>query len=399
MSVESPAADSPILLTGGETSAEFQEIRRRLEEYERLLDIGVQLTGTLELSTILNLALVRAEEVCRAETSSIWEVDEERRELFFRVVRGRTAEEIRHVRIPCGVGIAGTVARTGQPELVNDVAADPRWRGDFQAGFRTRALLAVPLVAHGTIIGVLQLLNPVGKERFSPDDLRRMQLFAGMLAHPLQNARLYQARRRQFMETVLAWAEAIERKDPYTGGHVRRVTGYSLLLGAELRLVADDMEELWLASTLHDVGKIFVSDAILGKPAPLTPEETVVMNAHPVDGEHILAGVKDLRRVLAGVRNHHERFDGRGYPDGLKGEEIPLAARIIAVADTFDAMTTSRPYRQGLGREQAAREIAAGAGTQFCPQVVAAFLALFDAGRYDLDLAEALWQPFVTAFE
>lgn len=381
-------------LPAGQSSAEFQEIRRRLEEYERLLDIGVQLTGTLELATILNLALVRAEEVCRAETSSIWELDEERRELFFRVVRGRTADEIRHIRIPCGEGIAGAVAKSGEPALINDVTADPRWRGDFQAGFRTRALLAVPLIAHGSIIGVLQLLNPVGKDQFSQDDLRRMQLFAGMLAHPLQNARLYQARRRQFMETVLAWAEAIERKDPYTGGHVRRVTRYSLLLGAELHLVADDLEELWLAATLHDVGKIFVSDAILGKPAPLTPEETAVMNAHPVDGEHILAGVKDLRRVLAGVRNHHERWDGRGYPDGLQGEEIPLAARIIAVADTFDAMTTSRPYRRGLDRDQAAREIGNSAGTQFCPQVVAAFLSLFQTGRFNLDLAEALWQPF-----
>src|SRR4029078_10027940 len=127
---------------------------------------------------------------------------------------------------------------------------------------------------------------------------------------------------------------------------------------------------------------------ILGKPAPLTPEETVVMNAHPVDGEHILAGVKDLRRGLSGGGNPPERFDGRGYPDGLQGEDIPLAARIIAVADTFDAMTTSRPCRGGLDREQAPREIANAACTHSCPQLVATFLSLFQTGRFDLDLAE-----------
>lgn len=226
------AATSPI-------DREAAALARRLAEYEILLEVGVQLSGTLDLGQVLDLALLKAEELCHAETSSIWELDEERRELFFRVVRGRAAGEIRDSRVPVGQGIVGSVALSGRAELVNDVAADPRWRGDLQSVFRTRAILAVPLVAHGAVIGVLQLLNPVGRERFSPDDLRRMELFAGMVAHPLQNARLYQAGRRQFMETVLAWAEAIERKDPYTGGHVRRVMSYTVLLGAELGLARE----------------------------------------------------------------------------------------------------------------------------------------------------------------
>ncbi len=266
--------------------------------------------------------------------------------------------------------------------MVNDVATDPRWGGDRQEVFQTRAILAVPLATRGSVIGVLQLLNPVGRDRFSEDDLRRMRLFAGLLAHPLQNARLYEARRRQFMETVTAWAEAIERKDPYTGGHVRRVTGYSLDLGEELGLSRREQEELWLAATLHDVGKIFVRDDILGKPGPLDTAEQEVMRRHPVDGAEILAGVHDLRRVLGGIRSHHERLDGKGYPDGLADGEIPLAARIIAVADTYDAMTTSRPYRAGLPPERAAAEIAAGVGTQFDPAVVAAFERVMARGGF-----------------
>jgi hypothetical protein len=372
-------------------------LRQRLREYETLLEIGVQLTGTLDLARVLDLALVKAEEVCHAETSSIWELDEERGELFFRVVRGSAAGEIRDLRVPMGQGIVGSVALSGKAELVNDVAADPRWRGDRQEVFQTRAILAVPLVAHGVVIGVLQLLNPVERERFSDDDLRRMRLFAGVLAHPLQNARLYEARRRQFTETVIAWAEAIEKKDPYTGGHVRRVTSYSVLLGRELGLGGADLEDLWLAATLHDVGKIFVQDSILGKPAPLDPGEAELMRRHPIDGSEILAGVSDLRRVLPGVRSHHERLDGQGYPDGLAGEEIPLVARIIAVADTYDAMTTSRPYRKGLAPERAAAEILAGAGSQFCPRVVAAFREVYERGELSLAAGHALWKSFLAA--
>jgi HD-GYP domain-containing protein (c-di-GMP phosphodiesterase class II) len=378
-----------------ETPDPAADLARRLAEVEKLLEIGVELAGTLDLARVLEVALVRAEEVCRAETSSIWELDEERGELFFRVVRGRAAGRIRDLRVPLGEGIVGSVARTARAELVNDVAADPRWRGDAQEVFRTRAILAAPLVAHGTVVGVLQLLNPVGRERFSAGDLRRMELFAGLLAPPLQNARLYAARRRQFLETVIAWAEAIEKKDPYTGGHVRRVTGYAVLLGREMGLPETELEDLWLAATLHDVGKIFVREEILGKAGPLDEREREVMSRHPAEGAEILSGVRDMRRILGGVRSHHERPDGKGYPDGLAGEEIPLAARIIAVADTYDAMTTSRPYRSGLSPEAAAAEIARGAGTQFHPEVVAVFRALFAGGRFNLEEGQALWQRFL----
>jgi HD-GYP domain-containing protein (c-di-GMP phosphodiesterase class II) len=355
----------------------------RLVEYETLLDVGARLAATLDLATVLEVAMSTAEHVCRAETSSIWELDDESGELFFRVVRGRAAGEIRGLRVPLGQGIAGSVALSGVAEVVNDVAADPRWQGDPQDVFRTRAILAVPLVANGQVIGVVQLLNPIGKERFNDDDLRRMRMFASILAHPLQNARLYAAQRRQFLNMVTALAETLEKKDPYTGGHVRRVVSYSLLLGAELGLSLSDLKDLWLAATLHDIGKIGVPDRILGKPAPLDGAEAAIMRRHTIDGAEIVSHLSNPH-VLPGVRSHHERMDGAGYPDGLAGPQIPLAPRIIAVADTFDAMTTSRPYREGLLPERAAEEIANAAGTQFCPEVVKAFARLFASGGFNL---------------
>jgi HD-GYP domain-containing protein (c-di-GMP phosphodiesterase class II) len=359
---------------------------RHLADCEMLLEIGVKLSGTLDLPTVLEMALETAEEVCRAETSSIWDVDEEKQDLFFRIVRGRAAGEIRDLRVPVGQGIVGSAAETGIAEVVNDVAKDARWHGDPK-GFQTRAILTVPLKVHGSVIGVLQLLNPVGRERFTESDLRRMTLFAGVLAPPLQNARLYAQQQRQFLKMVTALAETIAKKDPYTGDHVHRVVNYSVLLGAELGLGRALLQDLWLAATLHDIGKIGVPDRILGKPAPLSREEEEIMKHHPVAGAEIVRHLANTA-VLVGVRNHHERMDGKGYPDGLIGDELPLVARIIAVADTYDAMTTSRPYRAGLPPEQAVAEILGAAGSQLCPQVVAAFRALFERGRFTLAASE-----------
>jgi HD-GYP domain-containing protein (c-di-GMP phosphodiesterase class II) len=364
------------------------DLERRLREYETLLEIGVELAGTLDLERVLELALRKAEELCRAESSSIWELDEEHRELFFRVVRGRAAPGIRGRRVPLGHGIVGSVALSGVAELVNDVGAEPRWGGDLDPEFRTRAILTVPLVAQGRVVGVLQLLNPVGKAGFAEDDLRRMRLFAGPLAHAVENARLYAAQKRQFFETVMALAEAIEKRDPYTGGHVNRVVAYTLLLGAEMGLPLEELERLRLSATLHDIGKIAVPDRILNKPAPLSVAEVEVMRRHTLDGAAIVSRIRQMRGVLTGVRHHHERLDGRGYPDGLADADIPLPARVIAVADTFDAMTTSRPYRQAMTAAQAATEICSGAGSQFCPRVVEAFRCLFERGSFTLAAAE-----------
>ncbi len=365
----------------------------RFAEYEMLLDISVKLSGTLDLATVLELSMETAEEVCRAETSSIWELDEEKRELFFRVVRGRAAGDIRGLRVPLGVGIVGSVAQSGKAEVVNDVAADPRWQGDPAGAFQTRAILAVPLLARGKVIGVVQLLNPVDRDRFTGADLWRMRQFAAILAPTLQNARLYAAQRRQFFSMVTALAETLDKRDPYTGGHVRRVVGYTMLLGAEMGLGREELRDLRLAATLHDIGKITTPDRVLGKPSPLDADEVEIMRRHAEDGAAIVSHLANPW-VVHGVRSHHERLDGRGYPDGLTGEQIPLAPRIIAVADTYDAMTTSRPYRAGLPAERAAEEILAGAGTQFCREVVAAFQRLFESGRFSYEAAgEALEEP------
>jgi HD-GYP domain-containing protein (c-di-GMP phosphodiesterase class II) len=368
--------------------AEAGELERRLAEHERLLEVGLELAETLDLRRVLTLALEAAESICAAETSSIWEVDAAAGELFFRVVRGRAAPEISNLRIPLGEGIVGAVAMSGRAERIDDVAADPRWRGDVSPSFDTRAMLAAPLVSRGRVVGVLQLLNPVGRERFSADDLRRLRHFAGPLAHSLENARLYAAQQRIFVETVTAMAEAVEKRDPYTGGHLQRVVAYSLLLGSELGLKTDELETLRLGATLHDIGKIGVPDGVLLKAGPLDEAEAAVMRRHPADGAAIVSRIEALKPLVPIVRNHHERIDGKGYPDRLAGDGIPLVARIVAVADTYDAMTTSRPYRKALPPSTAAAEIRRVTGAHLCPTVAAVFERLYAAGEFTVGAGE-----------
>ncbi len=179
-----------------------------------------------------------------------------------------------------------------------------------------------------------------------------------------------------FLQTVEALAQAVELRDKYTGGHTQRVTNYALLLADQLGLSAADRYLLQVGTPLHDVGKIGVDDAVLRKPGPLTPREQDMMRSHTERGAAILQGIPGLAAVLPIIRSHHEHYDGSGYPDGLAGEDIPLLARVVAVADAFDAMTADRPYRRVLPLARAFAELRQRAGSQFDPRCVEAFLEL-----------------------
>ena len=200
-------------------------------------------------------------------------------------------------------------------------------------------------------------------------------------------ARLQQAaqeNRDLFLGSIRMLAAAIDEKDPYTRGHSDRVAKYSMMLGQQLGLSAEDLDRLRIASLLHDVGKIGVDDRVLKKPGALTPEEFVIMKQHPTKGANIMRPVAQLKDMLPGIELHHEHVDGRGYPYGLKGDDIPLMARIIAVADTLDAMTTHRPYQSALELSDALRHIRKVAGTKFDLRVVDALESVVQSGQLRL---------------
>jgi putative nucleotidyltransferase with HDIG domain len=216
-------------------------------------------------------------------------------------------------------------------------------------------------------------------EREAADGARQLERYAADLRETFKSERdRAQQLTRSYMATVRALSNAVEARDAYTGKHAERVTLFAIEIARELGLPAPDTPEVEFGFLLHDVGKLAIPDSILFKPGPLTTEERAMMSRHTIVGAEIMRDIEFLAEASKVVRSHHERWDGNGYPDGLAGEEIPLNARVFAVADVFDALTTNRPYRVALSFEQARSMIEEESGSHFDPQVVDAFRRIDD---------------------
>jgi len=242
----------------------------------------------------------------------------------------------------------------------------------FAAGQNGTAAMAAPIMGNGKCIGAL--MASFAEEGSTADRLEEMACFANQLSVCIQNVQHRTLFKGLALDTVFAMAEAIESRDPYTGDHCRHLADYADLLAAPLNLSEEERAIIRCGAALHDVGKIGVSDAVLKKPGKLTPPEWAEIRLHPYIGGQLCKRVSFLQDAYPIVYHHHERFDGQGYPDGLRGEEIPLGARIVAIADAFDAMTSRRPYRAAMSHAQAIRELRRGAGHQWDAHLVDTFL-------------------------
>ena len=224
-------------------------------------------------------------------------------------------------------------------------------------------------------VGWLIAVNPLDARLFLEADAELLQPVASLIAAQQTNARVYADLKDLLFGVIRALTSAIDAKDPYTSGHSERVARIAVRLSEELGMSANQRGDLYLMGLLHDVGKIGVDDAILKKPGPLTPEEYRLVQAHVMIGVHILSDLKKLAHLMSGIRHHHESLDGSGYPGGLAGEAIPFEARILAVADAFDAMSSTRPYRRRLTPSQIDEILHKGAGVQWDPTIVDALFA------------------------
>ena len=274
---------------------------------------------------------------------------------------------------------------------------------EMQRTARLLALLAVLLSIMVSIFAARRITNPLqvltqsSRALARGDFSQRVHLWSrteiGELAQTFNTMseelerfvedlkRAAEENRALFMGSIQMLAGAVDEKDPYTRGHSDRVTRYSLLIAKEMKLPPAFMETLQISAQLHDVGKIGIEDHILKKPGALTEEEFEVMKTHTTKGANILRPVTQLAEMLPGIELHHEALDGRGYPYGLQGDQIPLLARVIAVGDTFDALTTNRPYQQAHTPEQALQIIKNLAGKRLDPDAVAALLAVYERGE------------------
>ncbi len=259
----------------------------------------------------------------------------------------------------------------------DDIAGDDCPYHKEQGAMGIKSVILVPLVTKEGVIGFLDIGSAqVG--RLAPGHLSTAENIASQLSVALENARLYEELQQLLVGTITSLASAIDAKSTWTKGHSERVTRYAMSIGKELGLEEKELERLKLAGLLHDIGKIGTYDVLLDKPGKLTDEEFELVKKHPRKGAEILAPIRQLNDVIPGILHHHERYDGRGYPDGLKGEGIPLQARILCVADAFDSMTADRPYRPSPGKEYAVSEFKRCLGTQFDPLVAEAFLRVMD---------------------
>ncbi len=355
---------------------QFEEnLRRKVLELTTLSKISTDIGSTLELDKVLNLSLESALKLLDAECGSIMLLDE-KKELLTVAAASCLSKEFIKAKEKLGEGIAGHVAKTAEPLLLKKDMKDTRFE-KYKKKRKIKDALSVPIRTKDKIIGTFNVDN---KEQgtFTPNDLKLFTILASEVGAAIENARLYGDIRQGLLNTVEALAIAVDAKDPYTQGHSERVTEYSLAIAKEMGLPKNKIEEVEIAARLHDVGKIGVSEKILGKPGKLTDKEWKIIKAHPVTSAKILEPVDFPSSIISSVLSHHERLDGKGYPNGLSKDKIPLGASIIKVADAYDAMTSDRPYRKALSEEKAISELKKHEGTQFHPDVVEVFLKVHE---------------------
>lgn len=278
-------------------------------------------------------------------------------------------------------GIISEVIKGGKAIIVNDVRSHPGFQG---AGLLhpVKSVLCAPLGSRGKIIGTINVADKLSGEDFLAGDLKLLSVIASLAGASIQNIQFVQDLELVMLSVVQTLAAVVDAKSPWTAEESARASEYAVAIAQGLALNPDFIYRLKLAALLHDIGKIGIGEAILDKPTILTDEEREIVKRHPVKGAELMSHMSRLGEdIVAGIRYHHERYDGRGYPDGLSGREIPLVARILAVADAFVAMTADRPYREALSEEEALGEIESNAGTQFDPKVVEAFIRAYATGK------------------
>lgn len=366
----------------------YSDLANRIAELHAIFEIDKAITSEIDLETVLQQIVQMSMILSDARISSIMLLDEDSQELVIAAAHGLSEKYIKKGRIKVGESIAGKVILDGRPVSVLDIREDPRHAySDYAREEGLCSLLTVPLSLKDRVIGVLNIYTEKPHE-FSEHEKNLFTSLASQAAIAIENARLFESLEEIYIEVITALASAIDARDAYTHGHSNRVTEYAVAIAENMGLSPAEVDIVRNASILHDVGKIGIKEEILKKPGRLSEEERREMEFHPFIGTRILQEVKLLEPVLPLVYHHHERYDGTGYPDGLKGERIPLGARILSVADAFESMTSDRPYRKALPVEEALAELRRGMGKQFDPDVVKSFLSLADKGEIKLEWSQ-----------
>ncbi|WP_428074662.1 HD domain-containing phosphohydrolase [Candidatus Avelusimicrobium aviculae] len=357
------------------------------EKLNLLVEFGTRVSSELRLDKLLDIIAKQITKMLDVGRCTIYLKDVEKNELWSKIAQGRGLEHT-EIRVPLnGSGIISIVARTGETINLPNAYEDPRFCMDVDmvTDFRTHTMLAVPLKNNsGKVLGVFQVANKSDATPFDKKDEGILLLLATLAASAIEIAKLYQDVHVAQLETIYRLAVTAEYRDQQdTRAHLKNISIISYLLALALGMSKKEADLIKNASPLHDIGKVALADNILLKPGKLTPEEFEIMKSHTVYGGRILEGAHSKILQIAHKMSlyHHEKWNGRGYPKGLKGEEIPVEARIVTVADVFDALCVFRVYKKAWKTDDAYAYIVGESGKAFDPRIVAAFKKIYPSIR------------------
>jgi HD-GYP domain-containing protein (c-di-GMP phosphodiesterase class II) len=379
--------DATVLPEDAERKQAQQLIQRQYERLSALRAIDTVISTSLDLRLTLQFVLEQAISLLGVDAASVLLHNPYTHMLEFAAGRGFRVPVPSSHRMPIGVGQAGKAALERQPRHIPDVrvSGESFFNAALAAQEGIIAYFAVPMLAKGQVVGVLELCH---RSPLSPDPEWHLFLetLAGQAAIAVENATLFENLQRSNMELMLAydatiegWSRALDLRDKETEGHTRRVTEMTVRLAQAMGLGAEETVQLRRGALLHDIGKMGIPDSILLKAGPLTGAEWEIMRKHPEYAYEMLYPITFLRPALAIPLRHHEMWDGAGYPGGLKGEQIPLVARIFAIADVWDALRSNRPYRQAWPEDRVREHMRSLSGSHFDPGVLQVFLGLTDS--------------------
>lgn len=385
-------------------------LRKRLLELSVLYETGVSTRNVYDLDDLLDLVVQNAAKAVNADTGSLLLASEDNSLLYLSAAYNMPASLVGTVNIESRTGkIARIGKKRGEPDLSPSLRQIAVAASSFSQGrslLFTRAdrdesvmkmlaetkcssIISVPLKTRDGVLGIVNLGRAESKPAFADEDRNFLVTMASQAAAYIENRKLIENLRESYIATVRALAEAIDAKDHYTRGHSTRVARYAVAIARELKLKDEDVEGIETAAYLHDVGKIGISDQILMKPSKLSLEEMETVRNHPTIGAKILSPINFPWEIVPIVFQHHERYSGGGYPNKLSYDDIHIGARILIVADSYEAMTSERPYRAALSQPAAIEELRRGSGTQFDPMVVETFVKVLERGVADVELTQS----------
>jgi response regulator RpfG family c-di-GMP phosphodiesterase len=351
-----------------------KEKEREVVKVKALYNQAQKSVSSVDLDDVLDSTIDAAFKATRSDGGSIMLYNEKTKTFSINASRGLPGD-IHFKKIKLGEGISGKVAMSRKGRIINP--GDKEFANLLKRGHLKSAIVE-PLTVGDKLVGVLNVNRVNNNDEFMQGDYELVQTIAAHIAQRIENTKLIQEDRQKDKEIIGIFNKAMETRDPYTSGHSEEVTRYSVAIAKKMGLDKEKVIKIEKAGILHDIGKIGVPDNILLKTQGLTDAEYQKIKEHPIKSMNLIIEYSKLKDIAIIALHHLERFVGNGYPKGLKGEEIPLESRILAVADSFDAMTSDRPYRDALPLSIAKEEIRKGSGTQFDPEVAGVFLKMVD---------------------